>query len=253
MSSFKKPADAKKDDGKAPCNPTSPDGDVATGPAWSRGQLLDEEAVLSDVFALRAARIPDDVYAFAVALNPDGSERRGDHDDKQDGEQGVSEVPEAESQRDPSETDVDDIVPAFEQEASAQIAKAVADLSRLRDDLLRDAEFQLVELAGVIARRVVARELRTDSGFLRSLVKEGIAALAEGDRVVVRLGSAFVPERDSLLEQLATNSMKAEVLVDEDLSPSGCVIETTFGRVDESLDARFDALMGSLRPESDCD
>ena len=102
-------------------------------------------------------------------------------------------------------------------------------------------------------RLVVARELRTDSSFLRSLVKEGLAALAEADQVVVRLGSAFAPHSEPLLQQLAGGSMRAEVLIDEDLAPSGCVIETTFGRVDESLETRFDVLMGSLRPELDCD
>ncbi len=248
MPSYKKPAKAEEDSSGA-TDGDSGAADASAGPDWSLGQVPAEDAVLSGVFALRPARIPEDVYAFAVPLNADGSERAEKETDEVDDLSGVSEGPPPA----PLETDIDEPAPALEEEAAAQIGRAISELSRLREDLLLDAETQLIELAGIIARRVVARELRTDSSFLGSLVKEGLAALAEGDQVVVRLGSAFAPHSEPLVKQLTGVSMRAEVLIDEELAPSGCVIETTFGRVDESLDARFDVLMGSLRPEPDCD
>ena len=242
MPSSKKPANENPD---LPI----PEHDTTTREVWAQGQVLSEEQVLSDVFALRPAHVPDDVYEFAIALNIDGSERSKREPNEPDVADTRAVVPESGS----SEPDADEIIPTLEEDASAEIGRAIARLSSLREDLLRDAEVQLVELAGVIAQRVMARELQTDASFVRSLVKEGIAALAAGDRVIVRLGDAFASHRATLLQQLEAGSLKAEVIIDGELAPSGCVIETTFGRVDESLDCRLDALMNSLRAESGCD
>ena len=170
MPSYKKPAKAE-DDSRRATDGDSGAADVPTGPDWSLGQVPAEDAVLSGVFALRPARIPDDVYAFALSLNADGSERAQMETDEVDDLSDISEGPPPP----PPDSDVDGHAPTFEVEAAAQIGRAITELSRLREDLLLDAETQLIELAGVIARRVVARELRTDSSFLRSLVKEGLA------------------------------------------------------------------------------
>lgn len=241
MPSCRKPADDK-----AP----PPEHETATDVDWAREGVLPEAAVLSDLSRLRPARVPDDVYALALALDIDSFERskRATNEPKlvrleTVGANPVDEEPES------SERTANENISTWEDKASPDVVRALAQLSSLREDLLRDAEAQLVELAGVIAQRVVARELQTDASFVGSLVKEGVAALADGDRVNVRLGRAFWSHRDTLLQQLKARRLQVQVIVDDGLAPSGCVIETTFGRVDESLESRFDVLMQSLRPE----
>jgi len=225
--------------------------DVDAGSCGVRAQtgVLSEEEVLSDVFALRPASIPEDVCDFALARDVLDF-RRGTTSGLLDGEDAHparESTPEPGSQerverRSLERPDADEL---------SGVATAIAELSSLREDLLRDAAIQLVELAGVISERVISRELRTDSGFVRALVKEGVEALAQQDRVTVRLGRAFADQSDALIEQLSRVATATTVIVDPELPASGCVVESTFGEVDESLDHRLDVVMDSMRIDTD--
>ncbi len=138
---------------------------------------------------------------------------------------------------------------ALQDAALAELRGALEANLGLRDDWLRESEEQLVELVSVIARRVIAREVRSDPGLVRSLVREGLGALGGADRVVVRLGEGFAGACQQLSEELESNGSSCQVLVDPELSEHGCVIETAYGRVDESLEARLDQVLGALLPE----
>ncbi|MGE0326275.1 MAG: FliH/SctL family protein [Polyangiaceae bacterium] len=140
---------------------------------------------------------------------------------------------------------------ALQDAALTELRAALEASLGLRDDWLRESEEQLVELVSVIARRVIAREVRSDPGLVRSLVREGIEALGGADRVVVRLGKAFSNAAEQLSDELESSGRTCQVLVDPELSEHGCVIETAYGRVDESLEGRLDQVLGALSPDED--
>lgn len=140
---------------------------------------------------------------------------------------------------------------ALQDTALAELRSALEASLGLHDDWLRESEDQLVELLGVIARRVIAREVRMDPGLVRSLVREGLEALGGADRVVVRLGQAFSGAAEQLSDELESSGQNCQVFVDPELSRHGCVIETAFGRVDETLEARLDQVLSALAPEED--
>lgn len=98
----------------------------------------------------------------------------------------------------------------------------------------------LVELAMVIAREVVGRELVTDRDHLVATLDEALS-LAGDDHggAVVRMNGddlAFLKERHG--DSLAG----LEVVVDPKLAPGGCVVETTRAVVDASIEARLAAV-----------
>jgi hypothetical protein len=134
------------------------------------------------------------------------------------------------------------LVSAFEQ--------ALTLLAHERDRLLTETAVQVAELALLIARRVIARELSLDPMLVRELVREGIEALGQHDRVVVRLGSAFGPTRDLLEEELRLEGGRFEVRVDRTLADYGCVVETELGQVDESIESRLQTLLLALNPDA---
>lgn len=69
---------------------------------------------------------------------------------------------------------------ALQDAALQELRGALEQSLGLREDWLRESEEQLVELVSVIARRVIAREVRSDPGLVRALVREGLEALGEG-------------------------------------------------------------------------
>jgi flagellar assembly protein FliH len=162
-----------------------------------------------------------------------------------------SQRPDAEHRR--KDTMIDDIVPRAEEEAFVAIREAVARAEATREQQFVDAERRLVDLAILVARRVIAREVSLDPAVVVGLVREGMAALGERDRVVVRVGTFFRDARDELQRQLSTSKLRCDVVVDLSLGRAGCVVETDLGRVDESIDARLANLLealleGSKRP-----
>jgi hypothetical protein len=131
------------------------------------------------------------------------------------------------------------------------LEKSVEELSLLRGRMMEETEEQLVTLAAAIARRVIGREIAMDPEILLTLAAEGIDALGDRDKVVVRFG--FL-DRDDLLapmvERLKRRAPRCEVLQDPSLGPGQCVVESEFGQVDESVDARLDNVMRALLPST---
>jgi vacuolar-type H+-ATPase subunit E/Vma4 len=144
------------------------------------------------------------------------------------------------------DTMIDEIVPRAEEEAFVAIREAVAHAEATRDQQFAEAEERLVELAVHVARRVIARELSLDPHIVVGLVREGLTALGERDRVVVRVGTFFRDMREEIEQKLGGTKLRCEVVVDPSLSRSGCVVETDLGRVDESIDVRLENLLEAL-------
>jgi vacuolar-type H+-ATPase subunit E/Vma4 len=153
-------------------------------------------------------------------------------------------APELEPRR--VDTMIDDIVPRAEEEAFGAIRDAVARAEAAREQQFSDAERRLVDLAMLVARRVIAREVSLDPGLIVGLVREGMAALGERDRIVVRVGTFYREMRDELQQKLGSGKLRCEVVIDPSLGRSGCVVETDLGRVDESVDARLENLIEAL-------
>jgi flagellar assembly protein FliH len=133
--------------------------------------------------------------------------------------------------------------------AAEQFQRATAELERARRSVLSQTEAQLVELATVIAHRVIARELSLKPDVVVSLVREGLEALGSRDRLQVRIGHGFAEALELLSSELG-GTEESKVSVDSTLPDYGCVVDTQLGRVDESIEKRFDAIVLSLTREA---
>ena len=131
------------------------------------------------------------------------------------------------------------------------LEQSVEELSLLRGKMMEETEEQLVTLAVTIAQRVIGREVSLDPEILLTLAAEGIDALGDRDRVVVRFG--FLDRDDllaSMVERLKRRAPRCEVLQDPSLGPGQCVVESEFGQVDESVDSRLDNVLRALLPSA---
>lgn len=127
---------------------------------------------------------------------------------------------------------------------------AVEQVMQARADVLARTANQLAELAVMIARRVIARELSISAAVVHDLIAEGLDALGAHDRITVRLGEGFAELRDEVQARLLRNGAACEVRLDGNLGAWGCVVETELGSVDESVEARLATLLQALKPDS---
>jgi hypothetical protein len=123
-------------------------------------------------------------------------------------------------------------------------------LGHERQRVFEQTASQLAELAAVIARRVIAREISLHPALVFGLVREGLDALGKHDRVLVRLGQGFETQRAALEQRLIDRGSRAEVRVEPQLPEHACLVETDLGQVDESVESRLATLLHALRPES---
>jgi hypothetical protein len=128
--------------------------------------------------------------------------------------------------------------------------EAVELLTQERQRVFEQTASQLAELAAVIARRVIAREISLHPALVFDLVREGLGALGKHDRVLVRLGQGFESQRASLEQRLMDRGSRAEVRVEPQLPEHACLVETELGQVDESIESRLATLLQALRPDS---
>jgi len=142
----------------------------------------------------------------------------------------------------PPEPSVDPaLIQAFEQ--------AVMLFASERERVLSETAGQIAELAVLIARRVIGRELSLDPTLVRGIVREGLDALGQHQRVLVRLGAGFAVAESALSQDLERLGETFEIHVDPMLEDYGCIVETDLGQVDESIDSRLGTLLQGVDPE----
>jgi hypothetical protein len=141
-------------------------------------------------------------------------------------------------------------VATVDPELTHAFEEAIGLLIHERQRVFEQTASQLAELAAVIARRVIAREISLHPQLVFDLVREGLDALGKHDRVVVRLGQGFEGQRAALEQRLLDRGSRAEVRVEPQLPDHACLVETDLGQVDESVETRLATLLHALRPDS---
>ena len=123
------------------------------------------------------------------------------------------------------------------------IMEAIQCIVDAHDRMTNDLTARAVDLATLIARRVIAREVRTHKDIVVDLVREGLEVLNVRDRVRVHLGPEFAVMQNELAAHYSAMGTVMDVIIDSTLPAYGCVVETDVGSVDESIESRIDALL----------
>jgi flagellar assembly protein FliH len=107
-------------------------------------------------------------------------------------------------------------------------------------------EQQLAQLAMLVARQLVRRELRTEPEQIIAVIREALAALPVAARNV-RL--ALHPEdarliRDSLV--LQDNAQTLQIVDDPVQTRGGCRVETDVSQIDATVESRLNAIIAGV-------
>ena len=139
-------------------------------------------------------------------------------------------------------------------ELLAELRSTVLSVKRggeeLRRETLEASERDLVRLAIAIATRVVGRELEADPTLIATWAREGIEAIGSQDRVVVALSPEIVEALETRGEREGLSTV-ADIVSDPRMTKSECEVRGRFGRVDEGVLARLDAVVAALELDDD--
>jgi flagellar assembly protein FliH len=126
----------------------------------------------------------------------------------------------------------------------AQVAEMGSAMARLRRQILEASEGELVQLALVIAERVVARELATEPDLVVHWARQAIDALAAKDEVVIAVAKDVA--KDVSAESWAKLGIPHELLQDAQLAPGVIEVRTPQGIVAVNAEARLQAVATAL-------
>jgi flagellar assembly protein FliH len=126
-----------------------------------------------------------------------------------------------------------------------RVAQTLEDLGGLRKTIVRDTERQLVQLALVLARRIVTREVSLDPTLVAAMAHVALDRLGEVSPATIKLHpddyAVVVANRGEPWE-----GPQVAILPDPSVARGGCLVESAFGVVDGSLDAQFEEMTRAL-------
>jgi flagellar assembly protein FliH len=127
-------------------------------------------------------------------------------------------------------------------ELDKQIQRYVDGIARLQGvvrELGKPLAGEVVELAMVVAREIIGRELATDRSRIADVVAEALADADGEGAVVVRMNPADLAQLRERRPELAQGAAFVE---DRRLAAGGCVVESASQVIDASIEARLDAV-----------
>lgn len=133
-------------------------------------------------------------------------------------------------------------------QARKVLEEATAQVRQLQQEIVKEAETQLLDLAVQIAGKVLAQEIQAGRYEIEPIVTEALSQVSLQEDVVVRMNPDDL-ERCHAAEEQADGEGQVTFTADPGVQPGECVVVTSEGVVDSSPDERLgevaDALKGS--------
>src|ERR1019366_6755337 len=138
-----------------------------------------------------------------------------------------------------------------EQEARAQLHPvlerlnaSVTEVLAMRPDLRRRAERDVVQLALLIAKRVLHRQLSVDEGALTAIARVAFERLTRSESYRVTVHPQFAAAVTSALP--GSHSARVQIDPDPNCAPGTLIIHSAEGTIDASVDAQLEEISRGL-------
>ncbi|MFP4054368.1 MAG: FliH/SctL family protein [Phycisphaerae bacterium] len=163
----------------------------------------------------------------------------------------------------PSPEEIQRIVDQARQQASAElqqtrdelvstlaaVRQAVEEAQELREQILHEAEEQLVDLAVEISRKVLMQEIRAGRYEIEPIVTEALKRVPPRRSVVVHLHPDDWAQCDMVPDEDGEDSGggRLRFAADPGVRRGECVLETPEGTIDSSIETHLDDIRDALK------
>jgi flagellar assembly protein FliH len=133
--------------------------------------------------------------------------------------------------------------------AVESVTKLIKELKTLKKELLEGSEKQIIDLAFLIARKVIHQEVNTDRKVILSVLRDAMKNVQEREVVRIKLNSSdyrhIVEGKPDFLDVFSDIVIEK----DDDIGQGGAMIEAYSGAVDARLDTQLNKIVESLCDE----
>jgi len=120
-----------------------------------------------------------------------------------------------------------------------EVGAAVKAFRAERAAYFDDIETEVVRLALAIARKILHRESQIDPNLLAGIVRVALEKFEAGTTVKLRVHRTQLDAWRASFAEFAHGKPSPEVVADDSLAPEQCILETTLGSADLSLEAQL--------------
>jgi len=119
------------------------------------------------------------------------------------------------------------------------VEKTLEGFARSREEYFANVEAEVVQLALSIARKILDREAFIDPMLLTGLVHVALEKMGQETKTRLRAHSSQVPSWREHFKQMPEGRTAPEVVADDSLSRTQCVLATELGSTEISLDGHL--------------
>jgi flagellar assembly protein FliH len=123
------------------------------------------------------------------------------------------------------------------------------EFGNLKTEILKQFEKEVLDLVFSIAEKIIHKKIDEDDKIIKKAVIEAMHAVTEKSQIVIKVN----PDDFDTIENMKPDFFKTfkdlkSIVVNPDLSVSrgGCLLETPYGDIDASVEARLDKIHQSL-------
>jgi flagellar assembly protein FliH len=145
----------------------------------------------------------------------------------------------------------------FGQQKIEPIAKAidsvVQDLLRVRDNMIKKVEGELIHVAFAIATRILHKELSLRPEDVLDVAREALKRTVRGVKMTMRINPVdmeYFQQAGKILPELAKHSEQMVLAPDYEVTRGGVIVETESGEIDATLESQLTLLWEALNPEA---
>jgi flagellar assembly protein FliH len=133
-------------------------------------------------------------------------------------------------------------------QAAAALMDCVRQYQQLQDEMVKQAESQLVELAVNIARKVMMQEIQAGRYEIDPIVQEALDRVESRQELVVRLNPVDLAKcRQAASAVDGDDCPGVRFVADNSVLPAHCLLETPHGIVESAVEANLEAVASAMR------
>lgn len=129
---------------------------------------------------------------------------------------------------------------------------SISELDNVRSELHSSAERQAVELALVIAKKIVGHEVSINKEVIFRVLKETLKRVTDQEEIHIKINPSDLQAIKDAEFQVSSIGKGVENVTLESadaISRGGCLIETNFGVIDARIDSQVQVVEEALRAE----
>jgi len=129
------------------------------------------------------------------------------------------------------------------------VGKLIRELKKLKKQFLKDSEKEIIDLAFLIAGKVIHKEVSIGREVIVSVLRDAMKSMQERDGVSIRLNPVDYCHLTEAKPDFLDSYNDILIEKDEGIGQGGVILETYSGVVDARLDKQLNKIMESLRDE----